>query len=492
MANIRKHGIIFLPYRVGVLVAQVARRVLGREGPSDPPDRDPPVVPCDVLEVPDLHAAEVLARVQAWAPDLGLSVGAPILKPALFRIPSQGTLNLHLGKVPDFRGAPPGFWELHQGAAEIGATVHWINEGLDTGPVVASAIAPVYPADQLTDVEVRVTELGQYVLRRALEQVAAGDVTGRPQEPGGTTFRMPTLRVRMTLAFRRWATRVPRRLGSPAFVAKSVARWSALAVVRPVRDLWRRLARTHRVRVFTFHRVTDLCRDGMTVPPSLFRRQVAYIRRFHDVVSLERALELLEQGARLHRPVAVLTFDDGYASVWERARPVLERERLPGCCFVSTALIDTDRRFEHDADSIVRPFLGTMTWTQVAELRRSGWTIGAHTANHVRLSECHDGCLRRELDEPLQALRQRVGMEGVTLAYPFGQPGDMSEEALEAARRAGYRACFSDFGGDNLPGAGSFAYRRIDIGGAHATLAWKVMVHGFDFRGWRRYLRAPH
>ena len=63
----------------------------------------------------DLHAAETRALLQAFAPDLGLSLAAPILPRALFSVPRLGTLNLHKGRVPEYRGMPPAFWELWNG-----------------------------------------------------------------------------------------------------------------------------------------------------------------------------------------------------------------------------------------------------------------------------------------------------------------------------------------------------------------------------------------
>jgi folate-dependent phosphoribosylglycinamide formyltransferase PurN len=274
-------------------------------------------VPADEIEATDIHAPEVLERVRAFAPDLGLSLGAPILKPSLFSIPTRGTLNLHCGKVPEFRGAPPAFWELWYGATSVGATMHWVDAGLDTGAIVASADAPIYPADSLAEVEARVTELGSLVFRQALAAVIRGDASSRPQPTGGATHRFPTMSQRWKLSLRLASRRLRRRL-APRRLSKAAAMSASLYLYRPLRDVVRSLRRRHPVRVFTFHRVTWLCRDGMTVDPAAFRRQVAYIARHHDIVSLERDVALIREGARLQFGVtrsrrvqpAVAHFDD--------------------------------------------------------------------------------------------------------------------------------------------------------------------------------------
>jgi methionyl-tRNA formyltransferase len=111
-----------------------------------------------------MHGPEVVQQIAKWEPDLGLSLGAPALRKSLFRLPPLGTLNLHLGRLPEFRGGPPAFWELFRGSDRIGATVHWIDERLDTGDVAGSAEAPIYRRDSLKTAEARAAELGATIL----------------------------------------------------------------------------------------------------------------------------------------------------------------------------------------------------------------------------------------------------------------------------------------------------------------------------------------
>lgn len=495
-ANIRKHGLIFIPVRIALLAVAVARRLL-----PTPPRRvrvgadAAAAISSQAVErtivATDIHAREVLDQVRAWGPDLGLSLGAPILRPALFAIPSQGTINLHLGRVPEFRGAPPGFWELYEGATEIGATVHWMNEGLDTGPVIADALAPIYAEDRLADVEARAEELGTIVLQEALARVAERRAEAAAQRPGGTTRRMPTLMTRARLWTRLGLRRVRSSALRPRWWSKLGATVLALGVVRPLRDTWRTVVSRQPVRVFNYHRVTELCRDGMTVSPRAFRAQVAYIRRTHDVVPLARALELLDSGARLRRPVAVFTFDDAYLSVREHAAPILREHGVVATVYVSSALAGTARRFDHDADNPVRAHLSCMDWAQLRELCAAGWSVGSHTANHVRLSACTGADLERELREPFEAFAAHDLRTERTLAYPFGQPSDISGEAIALAEATQHRMVFADHGGDNATGPRATRLRhRIDVGGNHPTLSWKAKVRGVPLDSVRQWFGA--
>ena len=271
-------------------------------------------------------------------------------------------------------------------------------------------------------------------------------------------------------------------------LAKNLLATLILAVVRPIRDFGRTLRRRHPVRVFTFHRVTDVCKDGMTVGPQVFREQLRYLSRHHQIVPIERAIEMLRAGAGLTRPVAAITFDDGYVSVFDAARPAMAELALPGCCYLSTGLVGTDRRFQHDASHPLREHFGVMTWAQVETLRQEGWSFGGHTVNHPRLSTLDTATLHQELAEPLLALEQRLGLTGVSMAYPFGGRTDITPEGLQLAKTLGYTACFSDFGGENFPATSTFHLRRIELGGNHPTLAWKTRSHGIDLGDLREWL----
>lgn len=88
--------------------------------------------------IPDIHAKEVLKQVRSLVPDLGLIYGSPILKPELFNIPTFGSLGIHHGKLPQYRGNKTMFWAMYNGEETAGVTIQKVNAGLDTGQIVKS------------------------------------------------------------------------------------------------------------------------------------------------------------------------------------------------------------------------------------------------------------------------------------------------------------------------------------------------------------------
>jgi peptidoglycan/xylan/chitin deacetylase (PgdA/CDA1 family) len=72
-----------------------------------------------------------------------------------------------------------------------------------------------------------------------------------------------------------------------------------------------------------------------------FRKQMEYVKRNFDVLPLSEALGRLQAG-HLHRPLAALTFDDGYQSTFDLARPILNSLRLAATVFLCTDLVGSD------------------------------------------------------------------------------------------------------------------------------------------------------
>ncbi len=82
-------------------------------------------------------AAELTRRVRAAAPDLIVSFQFGfIFKPEALAIPARGALNLHSGALPQRAGVNPTFWCMKDGDSHAACTLHWIDAGIDSGPLV--------------------------------------------------------------------------------------------------------------------------------------------------------------------------------------------------------------------------------------------------------------------------------------------------------------------------------------------------------------------
>ena len=89
--------------------------------------------------VNQIHSPDTLELVRNLKPALGLVYGGPILRPDLFSIPSLGTLGIHHGKVPHYRGKKTTFWAMYHGEPDVGVIIQKIGADLDAGDIVKQA-----------------------------------------------------------------------------------------------------------------------------------------------------------------------------------------------------------------------------------------------------------------------------------------------------------------------------------------------------------------
>jgi hypothetical protein len=88
------------------------------------------------LETGPLDSANAVALIKALGPDLGIHAGAGLLRRPLIDAFRYGVLNAHMGLLPAYRGMNVAEWAALEGAP-LGCTVHLIDSGIDTGPILA-------------------------------------------------------------------------------------------------------------------------------------------------------------------------------------------------------------------------------------------------------------------------------------------------------------------------------------------------------------------
>ena len=158
--------------------------------------------------VPNIHAKEVLDEVRKLGPDLGLIYSSPILKPDLFEIPGFGSLGIHHGKAPKYRGKKTTFWEIYNGEAAAGVIIQKINAGLDTGDIVKQGEVPI-GTRSLGAVWKDLEQLGIELFIQAIIEVKEDKVSYRPQVgQKGKLYRDPDFRQILTLWLRQFKRRI--------------------------------------------------------------------------------------------------------------------------------------------------------------------------------------------------------------------------------------------------------------------------------------------
>ena len=168
---------------------------------------------------------------------------------------------------------------------------------------------------------------------------------------------------------------------------------------------------------------------------SEFQWQMQYLKdNGITPVSLEELEAYWFDGKPLPPKPVLLTFDDGFKSIYEKAYPVVKEFGCPAVLFLYT--------------DFVRGQKDSVKYAEIEEMRKNGWAVESHTKSHMNLGvegekrETADyrKLVAKELSDPLTFIREKFGARATALAYPYGI---FTEEVLKQAKAMDYRLAFT-------------------------------------------------
>jgi peptidoglycan/xylan/chitin deacetylase (PgdA/CDA1 family) len=254
--------------------------------------------------------------------------------------------------------------------------------------------------------------------------------------------------------------------------------------------------------VLGYHRVVDdFAASAATTIPALLisvrmlERQLDWIGRRYRFVDLNELGARIERGDS--RPIAAITFDDGYRDFYTHALPLLQRKGIPAAVFVVTDHVGTRRVQAHDKlylllarrqgrplpkickgvpeistlnpydamrtlletwpleaveqitsvlaaedsipDEVWEPCY-SVTWEMLDRIRRAGVIVGSHTKTHALLANESAARVREEATGSRAQLEARLGSSVEHFAYPSGI---FNTVAVKAVAAAGYRFAYT-------------------------------------------------
>ena len=142
-----------------------------------------------VFQPERLRAIEALEHVRGWMPDLiVVAAFGQILPAAVLEHPRFGALNIHSSLLPRWRGATPVQAALLAGDTVTGVTVMQMDEGVDTGPILAQRKTAILENETAGELEERLAQLGAELLLDTLPAYLRGELQPRPQPQEGITL----------------------------------------------------------------------------------------------------------------------------------------------------------------------------------------------------------------------------------------------------------------------------------------------------------------
>jgi peptidoglycan/xylan/chitin deacetylase (PgdA/CDA1 family) len=188
--------------------------------------------------------------------------------------------------------------------------------------------------------------------------------------------------------------------------------------------------------ILCYHSVDPNWDSPLAVSPSEFAGHCSWLVQRRTVLTLEDSVDRIDATARLPRGETAITFDDGFAGLYEHAFPLLTRSGLAATVFLVAETLTPQGRPVDWAP----PGSGTLTRDEVLEMSEGGVRFGSHSYSHHDLTALGDDERERDLRESRVLLEDLLGRPVPFLAYPGGRH---DERVQRSARRAGYTHAFT-------------------------------------------------
>jgi peptidoglycan/xylan/chitin deacetylase (PgdA/CDA1 family) len=200
---------------------------------------------------------------------------------------------------------------------------------------------------------------------------------------------------------------------------------------------------------------------GLSTPPAVFRAQMQYLadHGFH-VISLHEAVMAIKNHSGLPLRPVVLTFDDGYQDFFTAAVPILRSHGFTATSFVITGRMG---------------WSGFMTPSQVVAADGMGFTIGAHTVDHVALPAQAPAWATWEMKQSKLTLEELLGHPVVDFAFPYGS---FNAYDMAQAKRLAFETAVSTLSGTAHSAGQLFELSRMRIGGGLPLASFAHVVGG--------------
>src|SRR2546421_13021979 len=184
------------------------------------------------------------------------------------------------------------------------------------------------------------------------------------------------------------------------------------------------------VPILTYHSLDD-SGSVTSVAPRDFRRHMQILAdRGFSGITLSALLDCWDgRGTLPPRPV-VITFDDGFANVFEHAAPLMSDLGFRATIFVVSGRCGQTNDWPNQASRASR--LPLLSWSELAQMTAAGFEIGAHSLTHRPLTEIPQSEPATQIVDSKATIEHRLGQVVQTFAYPFGMFTDGHYEIVRS------------------------------------------------------------
>lgn len=179
-----------------------------------------------------------------------------------------------------------------------------------------------------------------------------------------------------------------------------------------------------------------------------FAKQLAELHKFCDFVNIEDAVRMIVNKESVSRPTIAFTFDDGWRDCYTQIAPQLEKYGVNAMFFINPNLADAvdnldNLYIENFTTNITKsPGKQPMTWTQIKDLQKRGFMIGAHTLDHYCIADDNVFELERQIGDCKRVIEKKLEISCDYFAFPYGRLEHANPKSIDIACKY-YKYVFS-------------------------------------------------
>jgi len=285
---------------------------------------------------------------------------------------------------------------------------------------------------------------------------------------------------------------------------------------------------SHGITILAYHDISEGKDLYLSVPEKVFEMHIKFLlKNKYNIISLKRAAMMLKTGERIPKKTVVITFDDGYKSMFTTVFPLVKKNQIPITIFLSVkplmtgrplfvdelrfvfentlekkldltsfglqqysididserlkAISDIDqygkRKCNESKDQIIAAVFTALkvdredsrlknimlNWNEVKEMNKHGVTFGAHTISHPNLTKISQEEARTELSESKKIIERNIGENVDFFAYPYGSNDSYNLKIRQIVEECDFTLACILTSGVNKAGEDLFLLKRINI-----------------------------
>lgn len=220
---------------------------------------------------------------------------------------------------------------------------------------------------------------------------------------------------------------------------------------------------TPKVTIFCYHGISD---SGwrFDVTKDEFIKQMKYLKTKYKLISLSEVDEYLSSNKTFTKPLACITFDDGYKDLLTIKNYCKSEKIYPTVFVLSNPKLANRLELENNKK--------LLSIKDIKSLIKYGWTIGSHGATHSNFKTLTNNQILTEVDKSKKSLEKALGIKINYFAYP---KGSYSQAIVNQVIKSGYKLAVSMDPNILTKQSNRFALPRVGVDGSHSFIEFAAL-----------------